>query len=184
MNPLLIKVLPYCVAGGVLSIGLMVHFAEPIAAWIDKRTWQGKWAQKIKRLLHQAVDGLKSLKRPFQLSFILLITIVIYGLDAFLRLQFMSALGWDLPIDAAFTVIVFVVAGSLLPSAPGYVGIYQVACVVALGLYHISTTEAVAYSLVMQLSEFLVIISQGLISISLRGFNLTSARREAEVTES
>lgn len=180
LNPMLIKWLPYFVAGGMLSIGIIVHFAQPIANWIEARTWQGKWPQKFQRLLHQAIDGLTPLKRPGQLSMILLITLVVYGLDAFTRLQIMHAMGWDLPLDAALTVIVFVVAGSLLPSAPGYVGVYQVACVVALGFYHVSTTEAVAYSLVMQLSEFIVIISQGLISISLRGFNLTNARREAE----
>jgi len=42
----------------------------------------------------------------------------------------------------------------------------------------------VAYSLIMQLSEFIVIISQGIISISLRSFNLNSARQQAELTES
>jgi len=180
LNPTLMQWLPYFVAGGVLSIGIMVHFAQPIADWIGTRTWQGNWRQKFQRFLHQAIDGLTTLKRPGQLSLILLITFAVYGLDAFIRLQMMQAMGWDLPLDAAFTVIVFVIAGSLLPSAPGYVGIYQVACVMALGFYHISTTDAVAYSLIMQLSEFIVIISQGLISISLRGFNLTHARREAE----
>lgn len=184
INPFLIKWLPYCVAGGTLSIGLMAHFAEPIAEWIDTRSWRGKWLQKLKRLLHQAIDGLKTLKRPFQLSSIFLITLGVYVLDAFTRLQIMNAMGWDLSFDAALTVIVFVVAGSLLPSAPGYVGVYQVACVMALGLYHISPTEAVAYSLIMQLSEFIVIISQGIISISLRSFNLNSARQQAELTES
>jgi glycosyltransferase 2 family protein len=180
LNPTLINVLPYFVAGGVFSIGMIVHFAQPIADWVESRTWQSKLAQKLQRLLHQAVDGLKTLKRPGQLSMILLITFAVYGLDAFIRLQIMHAMGWDLPLDAAFTVIVFVVAGSLLPSAPGYVGIYQVACVMALGFYHVSTTDAVAFSLIMQLSEFIVIISQGLISISLRSFNLANARREAE----
>ena len=180
LNPNLINWLPYCVAGGVFSLGMIVHFAQPIADWIETRTWQGKWRQKFQRLLHQAVDGLKTLKRPWQLSMILLITLGVYSLDAFTRLQIMHAMGWDLPFDAALTVIVFVVAGSLLPSAPGYVGIYQVACVMALGFYHVSTTDAVAFSLIMQLSEFIVIISQGLISISLRGFNLTNARKEAE----
>jgi glycosyltransferase 2 family protein len=182
LSPAIVETLPYLVAGGVLSLGIIIHFADSIANWIDAQTWKGSWTQKLKRLLHQAVDGLKTLKRPGQLSLILLITLGVYVIDAFLRLQIMSAMGWQLPIEAALTVIVFVVAGSLLPSAPGYVGIYQVACVVALGFYHISTAEAVAYSLIMQLSEFIIIIFQGVLSISLRGFNLNTARHEAETS--
>ncbi|MEY3218679.1 MAG: hypothetical protein RIT27_36 [Pseudomonadota bacterium] len=180
LHSALLEWLPYGVAGGVLSIGIIIHFARPLADFVESRTWQSAWAKKFQRLLHQAVDGLKTLQRPGQLSLILLITLGVYGLDAFTRTQIMQAMGWDLPFDAALTVIVFVVAGSLLPSAPGYVGIYQVACIMALGFYHIPAAEAVAFSLVMQLSEFIVIITQGLISISLRGFNLTAARREAE----
>jgi len=178
LNPTLIDGLPYGVAGGVLMIGIVVHFAQPLAKFVESRRWEKSWAKKFQRVLHQAVDGLKTLQRPGQLSLILLMTLGVYALDVFMRTQVMQAMGWDLPVDAALTVIVFVIAGSLLPSAPGYVGIYQVACIMALGFYHIPASEAVAFSLVMQPSEFIVIVTQGLASLSERGFNSTSARRE------
>lgn len=182
LNPMIVEMLPYLVVGGVLSLGMIVHFADLIANWIAAQPWKGAWMSKLKHLLHQAVDGLKTLKRPGQLSLILLITLGVYVIDAFLRWQIMNALGWHLPIDAALTVMVFVVAGSLLPSAPGYVGIYQVACVIALSFYHVSTTDAVAYSLIMQFSEFLIIIFQGILSILLGGFKLSTARHEVEIS--
>jgi len=50
-------------------------------------------------------------------------------------------------------------AGSALPSAPGYVGVYQVASVWALGVFAVSPATAVALVTVLQLSTLLVAIA-------------------------
>ncbi|RIK31062.1 MAG: hypothetical protein DCC55_36795 [Chloroflexi bacterium] len=67
------------------------------------------------------------------------------------------AFGWTLPFWAAVTVGVFVAAGTSLPSAPGYVGVYQAACMLALGIYGIDGASAVAYAAVLQLLNLVVI---------------------------
>ena len=60
-----------------------------------------------------------------------------------------------------------------LPSAPGYIGIYQVACVLALTLYGIDQNLALAYSIVLHLVSFFIIGIQGILVTMYCGFNLS-----------
>jgi glycosyltransferase 2 family protein len=75
------------------------------------------------------------------------------------------------------TVAAFIGAGASLPSAPGYIGIYQVACILALQLYGVLESQALAYSVVLQLLVFLVVGIQGgwaMVSCGLRLSELPS----------
>jgi hypothetical protein len=60
-----------------------------------------------------------------------------------------------LNFSAAITVLTIVNLGIIVPSAPGFVGTFQFFCVAALGLYHITTSEALGFSVVYHLSQFL-----------------------------
>jgi uncharacterized membrane protein YbhN (UPF0104 family) len=51
------------------------------------------------------------------------------------------------------------------PSAPGYVGPFQVGCLLALGIFKIADSEAIAYSLVVHLTQFVAVIGAGLYSL-------------------
>ena len=51
-------------------------------------------------------------------------------------------------------------AVSAIPSTPGYVGVYQVACVLALGLYGVDDSQAVAF-VVWQIVLLMIFIFQG-----------------------
>ena len=48
-------------------------------------------------------------------------------------------------------MLVFLALGTSLPSAPGYAGVYQIACVLALALFGIGESPAVAYSIILQI---------------------------------
>ena len=71
-----------------------------------------------------------------------------------------AALVWafnlSLPWEAALLLWVFLAAGSALPSAPGYVGVYQVAAVWALGLFAVPAPTAVALATVLQICTLIV----------------------------
>ena len=62
----------------------------------------------------------------------MLLSALAFSLDYSAFWLMLRAFDWSLPVQAAMTVGVFLAIGSLLPAAPGYVGIYQVACVLAL----------------------------------------------------
>ncbi|MBU0751007.1 MAG: flippase-like domain-containing protein [Gammaproteobacteria bacterium] len=75
-----------------------------------------------------------------------------YGVIAAL----IHAFDLSLPVEAPLVLWVFLAAGSALPSAPGYVGVYQVAAVWALSLFFVSAPTAIAIATVLQITTLAV----------------------------
>ena len=112
------------------------------------------------------------------LLIVLIITFIVFSIDFFWMWQIMLAFGWKIPFEAGLTVGIFLLLGISLPSAPGFIGIYQVACVLALSLYGIEESLAVAYSIIMQLISFAIMGIQGLMVTLYCGFNLSKERQQ------
>jgi len=165
----------FIIAAIVLT--LLAIFADYLHGLIQRFIAQEEWQRILQNWLLHALEGIQAFRHTNNILIVLFLTIVIFLLDYFWMWQIMSAFGWDLSFEAGLTVGVFLLLGSSLPSAPGYIGIYQAACVLALGLYGIDKTSAVAYSIVLQLLNFAVIGIQGMLVIVLYSFNFAQERQ-------
>ena len=67
------------------------------------------------------------------------------------------------PFLASVTLVVLVSMGTMIPSAPAYLGTTQYACVLSLALFGIDKSEALAYSLVYHAAHFFPITITGLV---------------------
>jgi hypothetical protein len=76
------------------------------------------------------------------------------------------------PFNAALIVFIFIGFGTALPQAPGMIGTYQYACVLALGLFGVSQPEALAYGLVLNAVQLTTLVAQGLVALPLAGVSL------------
>jgi len=72
------------------------------------------------------------------------------------------ALDMQVPLLANVTLIVLVAMGSMIPSAPAYLGTTQYACIVGLALYGVDKSEALAFSLLYHATQFFPITLAGL----------------------
>lgn len=148
---------------------LTVNFLQTKAQqWTPPPRWQ-RWQQWY---LH-ALEAIQAFRQVHNLLFILPLSLFTFMLDYYYMWLLMGAFNWSLPYEAAMTTGVFIVIGISLPSAPGYIGIYQVACVLALALYGIPEAQAVAYSIVLQLLGFGIIGVQGMLVMLYCGFSLS-----------
>tara|TARA_Y100000590_G_scaffold415082_1_gene512538 strand:- start:1139 stop:2110 length:972 start_codon:yes stop_codon:yes gene_type:complete len=87
------------------------------------------------------------IEKPFKM--ILLITLI--GILDFTGVYFVTiALNWQIPFSASIIFTIMIAFGASLPSAPGYIGIYQVAAIVSFGLFGIDPDNAVAHSILLQ----------------------------------
>jgi uncharacterized membrane protein YbhN (UPF0104 family) len=68
-------------------------------------------------------------------------------------------LGWL----AGATVLVLTCLGIALPAAPGFVGNYHYACVVALALFGVAKETALAYAILVHFLTVLVLVLMGII---------------------
>jgi hypothetical protein len=160
-----------------LVLTILIIYANALHRRIHSWSFQAKW-QWIQEWLLHALESVQALRQTSHLFLILLITGLVFTFDYFFAWQVMLALGWSLPFEAAVTVGVFLLLSVSLPSAPGFIGIYQVACVLALKLYGIDESVAVAYSIVMQLLTFLIMGTQGALVTIYCGFNLSQERQQ------
>jgi glycosyltransferase 2 family protein len=103
--------------------------------------------------------GLSILSKPLDMLIAVLISIFIwlnYGLIVYLMFYFHS---FDLPIIAAYSVVVLTFLATSLPAAPGFLGTFQYGSFLALTSYGVSVDAAAFFSL----SYYLVMIGMNIL---------------------
>ncbi len=135
---------------------------------------------KVQKLLDQFIAGLglfKDLRRlvwVFLLSFAMFL---IYALAIWTSLWSLDIrLGWDV----ALLMLVVTAIGIMVPSAPGYVGPLNAACVAGLALFKVSADAAAAFSWFYLASQWLPITVVGLIYLNREGLSLGSLGQATE----
>jgi len=105
----------------------------------------------------RVISSISKFTKVFLLSFIvwLLSTLAVYLLFSFYKLP--------LGILAAFAVTTITALGISLPAAPGFIGNFQFACIVALSFYGVSKNEAFAFAMVYYFTGVGINIVLGLI---------------------
>jgi glycosyltransferase 2 family protein len=145
---------------GVMAIGLVFWrkdmFRKLGRVWLQRIL--RRWALKPEVFLSEFFRELKMLAHGRLPINLFGISSVIWCLDYLAVSSILTALHLSLPIEAALLLWVFLAASSALPSAPGYVGVYQVAAIFALSFYGVEASRAVAVALVLQAATLVVAI--------------------------
>lgn len=93
---------------------------------------------------------------------------------------------WLLPIAPsmllAVSVAVVVALAVAAPSAPGFVGVYQVGCVAAFALFDVMYETGVAYSLLTHLHQYIVIVLLGIAGLMRFGLGVRDLSHAAHVS--
>lgn len=155
-----------------------VIFVDAIKKRVETWQFQAKWQQGLHQWFIHALEGIQIFRESKNILIVLILTTSVFLLDYFWMWKIMGAFGWELPFEAGLTVGVFLLLSISIPSAPGFIGVYQMACVLALGLYGIDQTLAVAYSIVLQLITFTIMGIQGMLITAYCGFNLSQETRD------
>lgn len=175
------------VAGLVTALILaLMLFRGPLLGWLDRLVSRlpRRVGESLLATVHSFVDGLDALTDLRQLLMLLLASVYVWATLAAPFGLAAVAMGLDasygiplfrLAIVATTMVAVFV----MIPAAPGFVGTYQAGCIVALGIFGVSKSEALAYSLLVHALTYIPPTLLGL-------FFLTSERvtlRQATCTQ-
>jgi glycosyltransferase 2 family protein len=124
----------------------------------------------------QSLEHARALRRARILGAALALSVAAVACDYAIMWFAIRAMGWSLPFAAAVTASVLVAFGSLLPAAPGYVGIYQVACVFALRPFGIAESPALAYSVVVQVTVLITLAALALVAFAQYGWKFRSLK--------
>ena len=118
---------------------------------------QAKLLQGFERFLH----GLDGIRTRSHIVPIILWTIIIWLVPAAAAWTCLRAMHLDLPWLAGWVVLAFVGLGVSIPSAPGYVGVFHAAAVLATSIFGVPETEGLGFGIVFHASQLVPVTVLG-----------------------
>jgi uncharacterized protein (TIRG00374 family) len=167
----------------VLVVGFWLH-GERFFERTFARVMSDHACAKLRKVLVAARAGLQILPDRRLVAAVFVVTLALWLLPILSSWMLILAFGFDVPLSAAFVVFVCIGLGTALPNPPGMIGVFQIASVVALGLYGVPESQAVAYGIVLNAVQFFSLVIQGCIAMPMVGIGLGRITRAAvESTE-
>lgn len=124
-----------------------------------------KLSLKVIWLVRSFAEGLQVFSSWRPLLIALALSVVLWLVIAGTMESALLAFGLPLPIAAPFVVLVILSFGLIVPSAPGFVGIFQFFTVAGLELFAVSKDRAFSFSILFHATQFIPITAIGLICL-------------------
>jgi hypothetical protein len=118
---------------------------------------------KLKNLINRFIDGFKIMNDPKRLFLSIALSVIIWTINAMAIYTLFMAFGFQLPIANAFILMVILIIGIALPTAPGFVGNWHFPCVLGLSLFGIPKAEALSFAVIYHFLSVGIIIVLGLL---------------------
>lgn len=131
----------------------------------------------LKRLLTAFLDGMRIIPDPRLVLTVFLVSVVLWFLPILSSYILIRAFDFGVPPSAAIMVFIFIGFGTALPNAPGMIGTFQYACILALGLFGVPEPQALAYGLLLNAIQLFTLVAQGLVALPFVGVQLGELAR-------
>lgn len=93
-------------------------------------------------------EGMAYCSTPGRALKVGLMSLLIWGLNAYWFYIMAQAFRLDIPAAAAVTLMVVIIIGIAVPAAPGFIGNWHFACIAGLAIFGIPKSQALSYALV------------------------------------
>jgi uncharacterized protein (TIRG00374 family) len=160
---------------GLGALALAPGHVRRLAATLTHR-WP-PLAARVSRLLGTLDTGLAGIRAPSHLPSTIFWSIMIWVTLVATTWTCMLAAHLELPILAALTTLAFLGLGVSLPSSPGFVGVIQAASWAALRLFDVPLNDALSFSILLHVSQFVPVTLWGLALLLVEHVSLAEARR-------
>ncbi|HVO23990.1 MAG TPA: lysylphosphatidylglycerol synthase transmembrane domain-containing protein [Candidatus Margulisiibacteriota bacterium] len=168
------------------AIAAVLLAALVVLLWLKGEPFVDRWVVRylphgfgggLKRVTGAIIDGMRVLPDGRLLLSVFVASIALWLLPILSSWVIIRAFNFNVPFNAALIVFIFIGFGTALPNAPGMIGTYQYACVLALGLFGVAQADALAYGLVLNALQLVSIIAQGLVAYPFAGISVDDFRR-------
>jgi glycosyltransferase 2 family protein len=177
--------LPGKLLGPALTVGLI--FVVLLVAMIFSafsshgETWLSRWLDRLEstrasilgRLAREVLNGLHALRNRRALVLLVAYTAAIWISNSVTLWLVVRAFNIDVPLAAGFLVTAVLNLGMVVPSSPGYVGIFEYLMVLTLQLYGVHKAPALAATLTFHAIAFVPVTIIGLVYIARTGLKVT-----------
>lgn len=162
------KVIEMAIFSAILFFGAFIFFF--VLFKTGKITDIFEWFKKLPFLNknHEIINKLSGLSELFMNGFSVLndpkcfwgaffMSMIAWMLECFVTYVLISGFGLEIGFSSALFVISFVALSTVIPSSSVFIGPYQFAYILALGIYHVSKSQALAVAFVHQIIIMILI---------------------------
>jgi uncharacterized protein (TIRG00374 family) len=155
-------------AGILFWIVMHKHHAHAVLS-------ESRWSATLRHI----VEGLHLMGSPRTLGLTAAISLLYLALQILSVFALMRAYGLDLSFWVAGGVLTLVRLSTVVPNAPGNLGLINLACVMALGLFEVEKNDAKTFSIILFVSLTLPLLIGGAVATALTGLNIGELRDRA-----
>jgi len=150
---------------GLICVFIVPIFENKLILILQKFPLNEKLKIKLVGLLEQFLNGIRTLQNSRRALKFVFFTILIWLIDGISAMVVALIIHQNLSLAQSLFFLASLGLSSALPSTPGYLGVYQFVAVTVLTPFGYSQGEALAYILVSQATNYLVITFWGLIGL-------------------
>ncbi|MCG6536629.1 MAG: flippase-like domain-containing protein, partial [Syntrophales bacterium LBB04] len=115
-----------------------------------------------------------------QLVQVLMLSLLIWLIDVLAIYMLFMAFNFTLPTVAAFVLMLILIIGIAIPTAPGFIGTWHFSCVLGLGLFGIAKTNALAFAIVYHFWAIGLTVVLGLCFLPFLNFSFADLWKETK----
>ncbi len=162
----------------------MVRWQEArVLRWIAVvlRPLPERIAQPVDHFFRGFVTALEILDSPASFLQILGWSLYLWVVISLIHTCGLLAFALPVPLVLGSVVATAVIAIAVsAPSAPGYIGAFQLGCILALAIFGVSRSDAFAFSIVLHVVQFIAVVAAGLYSLAREGLTLKQIEEVSE----
>jgi hypothetical protein len=138
----------------------------------------GKFANKIDELIHRFIDGFQIIVNIKLLVYLFFLSALVWLLDVLAIYILLKAFGFTLPVMASFVVMIILIVGIAVPTAPGFIGSWHFSCILALGLFGVAKPEAFSFAVVYHFLSMVIVAVLGVIFLPFNKFSISDMKKQ------
>ena len=138
----------------------------------------GKFAHKIDELIHHFIDGFQIITNIKFLLYLFFLSALIWLVDVLAIYMLLKAFGFTLPVMASFVVMIILIVGIAIPTAPGYIGNWHFACVLALSFFGLAKAEALSFAVVYHFLSMVIVVVLGVAFLPFNKFSISDMKNK------
>ena len=169
------------IAIGLLTFLIVGSFAPALCISITKfflKPLPSFMKEKLLTLAEQIISSTSVLRSVKKVLLIILFTALVWGSCFALFYAFLKAFIPVFPLGLPLGLLVIIALAVAAPSAPGFLGVYQTACIATFSLFGFSKELAGAFSIVTHALQYVLFIGYGVVVMLQSGVGVRELRGE------
>ncbi|TSA48450.1 MAG: UPF0104 family protein [Deltaproteobacteria bacterium] len=137
-----------------------------------------RFAEGLSRLISHFIEGFRIMVDPALLISVTGLSIFIWLIDVLAIYLLFLAFGFQLPVAAAFVLMIVLIVGIAIPTAPGFIGNWHYFCILGLSLFDVPRTEALTFAIIYHALSIGLVVVLGVAFLPFNRFSVADLRQQ------